>query len=172
MTREEKLKRLSIINQQLEESRSTTKSLEEGKNNLVVPTEREEYEQNALRPYVTEEGRKELTAETPGFMAGYHAGVKASSKLPIKGIPGAILQQVAGIGSGMLTSPMVSPYIKPYTDSIYDTLTDPKNVLSLGDDFKQGVGSGAPSVIDNTLVPYETVDSSSTGVMNYAPQLR
>lgn len=38
-------------------------------------------------------------------------------------------------------------------------------VLSLGDDFQQGNVSAGASIIDNSLVPYETYDSSSTGVM-------
>jgi hypothetical protein len=39
------------------------------------------------------------------------------------------------------------------------------SVLSLGDDFQQGTVSAGASIIDNSLVPYETYDSSSTGVM-------
>lgn len=121
-----------------------------------------------------EDSQEERVSKYPGMLAGMYSGAKMAPTF-VHPVANFISKGVVGALGGVLGSEVTGPYVKPYTDAIYDALSDPKNkqVIPLGDDFSQGQSLiGSPSVIDNTLVPYETWDSSSTGVMNYAPQLR
>jgi|11BtaG_2_1085332.scaffolds.fasta_scaffold04355_2 hypothetical protein len=186
MTREEKIKRLAelkeikkVAEQELELSAQSKDEMSKV-DPLAMKSDLTEYPSVLMargKDLLTNpETQKDFAATFPGFAAGGKVAVDYVNRVPgiqnLPKLPKLAVQGLAGLAGGLYGSEVTGPHVKPYTDAIYDTLTDPRNVLSLGDDFKQGVGSGAPSVIDNTLVPYETVDSSSTGVMNYAPQLR
>ena len=118
--------------------------------------------------------KQEIASKFPGGLAG---GATAAKMVPPLGHPLLTFlgKGIAGTVGALAGSEVTGPYVKPYTDAVHDALTDPKNkqVIALGDDFNQGQPLfGAPSVIDNSVVPYETVDSSSTGVLRHAPQLR
>ena len=196
MTREEKIKRLAELKQenerlkevnaqakaQLEFSTQAQASMDEV-DPLAMKSDLTEYPSVLMargKDLLTNpETQKDFAAPFPGFAAGGKVAVDYVNRVPgiqnLPKIPKLAVQGLAGLAGGLYGSEVTGPYVKPYTDAIYDTLNDPKNkqVIPLGDDFNQGQSLiGSPSVIDNTLVPYETVDSSSTGVMNYAPQLR
>jgi hypothetical protein len=162
MTDEQKKERLAILQAEVGELE------QENKANSIIKSQiqsKEEFEEGKI---------KDAASEFPGAVTG---GLIASKMVPPLGHPyitgGA--KVLAGLGGAITGSEVTGPYVKPYTDAAYDALTDPKNkqVIALGDDFNQGqLLFGAPSVIDNSVVPYETVDSSSTGVLRHAPQLR
>lgn len=131
------------------------------------------------------ETQKQLAADFPGFTAGAATGLNYVNRVPgvqkLPKIPKLLVQGLASVGGGLIGSKVTGPYVKPYTDAAHDGITEAYNssafsrpgVMSLGDDFSQGLPQpGGPSIIDNTMVPYETVDSSSTGVIRpNAPQL-
>ena len=117
--------------------------------------------------------KQEIASKFPGGLAG---GTAAAKMVPPLGNPLLTFlgKGIAGVGGALAGSEITGPYVKPYTDKIHDAFTDPRNkqVIALGDDFNQGQPlMGMPSVIDNSVVPYETVDSSSTGVLRNVPQL-
>jgi len=154
MTNEQIKERLAILQAEVGELE------QENKANSIIKSQiqsKEEFEEGYVENYT-----KEAASGTPGALLGDRLA-KLVTKHPAIRIPSAIVSSIAS-----------APYVKPYTDKMVDALNDPANkrVIPLGDDFNQGQPlMGMPSVIDNSVVPYETVDSSSTGVLRNVPQL-
>ena len=154
MTDEQIKERLAILQAEVGELE------QENKANSIIKSQiqsKEEFEEGYAENYT-----KEAASATPGALIG-DGIAKLVSKSPYVRIPSAIVSSIASV-----------PYVKPYTDKMVDALNDPANkrVIPLGDDFDQGQPlMGPPSIIDNSVVPYETVDSSSTGVLRNVPQL-
>ena len=155
MTDEQIKERLAILQAEVGELE------QENKANSIIKSQiqsKEEFEEGYAENYT-----KEAAAATPGALLG-DRGAKLVTKHPAVRTPSAIVSSIAS-----------APYVKPYTDKMVDALNDPANkrVIPLGDDFDQGLPMmGTPSILDNSMVPYETVDSSSTGVIRpNVPQL-
>lgn len=118
--------------------------------------------------------KEERIANYPGFVAGAYLGQKLVPPLLHPYLTGGA-KVLAGLAGGIYGSEVTGPYVKPYTDKyvkpyadkIYNALSasQAQPPIALGDDFNQGMGTSGQSIIDNTLVPYETIDSSSTGVL-------
>ena len=110
--------------------------------------------------------KEERISNYPGFTAGAYLGQKLVPPLghPIATFAG---KGLAGLVGGLAGSEITGPMVKPYADKIHDALSasQAQSPIALGDDFNQGMGTSGQSIIDNTLVPYETIDSSSTGVL-------
>jgi hypothetical protein len=110
--------------------------------------------------------KEERISNYPGFTAGAYLGQKLVPPLghPIANFAG---KGLAGLVGGLAGSEITGPMVKPYADKIYNALSasQAQTPIALGDDFNQGMGTSGQSIIDNTLVPYETIDSSSTGVL-------
>lgn len=155
MTDEQIKERLAILQAEVGELE------QENKANSIIKSQiqsKEEFEEGYAENYT-----KEAASATPGALLGDRVA-KLVTKHPAVRIPSAIVSSIAS-----------APYVKPYTDKMVDALNDPANkrVIPLGDDFDQGLPMmGTPSILDNSMVPYETVDSSSTGVIRpNVPQL-
>lgn len=110
--------------------------------------------------------KEERISEYPGALAGAYLAAKLAPSSPNPYLTFGS-KALAGVAGALAGSEITGPMVKPYADKIYNALSasQAQPPIALGDDFNQGMGTSGQSIINNTLVPYETIDSSSTGVL-------
>lgn len=163
LSEEEQSKAIENIAEYIKQKRAENQKFEES-----VVKMREQLEEAPTPEESLDEYGKDLVGGFPGFFPGAMAGAKALSALAPHPLLKGGLGVIGGIGGGLAGSSVTGPYVRAVTDPMVDGAKDfINNETVFG---KQGVaslggGTGVPSVIDNSMVPYETYDSSSTGVL-------
>lgn len=117
-----------------------------------------------------DEYAKDAVGGFPGFFPGAAMGAKFMSSIAPHPLLKPGMGLIGGLGGGIGGSAVTGPYVRAVTDPIVDgvkenTVFGKQGMASLG----EGAGVGVPSIIDNSSVPYTSVDSSSTGVLPPTP---
>lgn len=119
---------------------------------------------------VIEGHAKEYIGAGPGAYYGGKAGLAMAPTFahPVANlISKGGMTLLGGVGGGLASNHVTGPYIDAGFEKMKEGAEEGRKMaLTLGDDFGQGIGNpNAVSIIDNSAVPYTSVDSSSTGVL-------
>lgn len=173
LSEEEQSKAIENISEYIKQ-----KQAENTKTQEQITQMRETLDSSLTPEETVEEYGKDVVGGFPGFFPGAMGGAKFMSAIAPHPLLKPGLALAGGIGGGLMGSAVTGPYVRAVTDPLVDgakdfyqnkTVFGKQGLMSLGDDFNQGVGAGMPSIIDNSMVPYETYDSSSTGVIPPTP---